>query len=71
MRSSRRREGTTQECSGVVLEVYTAYRVSNSELLGFGRDHVELLNFVQDRIRMHGVRCFPENLRREDFRWLT
>ena len=24
---------------------------------------VELLNFVQDRIRIHGVRGFPENLR--------
>ena len=23
---------------------------------------VELLNFVQDRTRMHGVRGFPENL---------
>jgi hypothetical protein len=30
---------------------------------------VELLNFVQDRIRMHGVRGFLENLRRENFRW--
>jgi hypothetical protein len=30
---------------------------------------VELLNFVQDRIRMHEVHRFPENLRREDFRW--
>jgi hypothetical protein len=30
---------------------------------------VELLNFVQNRTRMHGVRGFPENLRRENFRW--
>jgi len=30
---------------------------------------VELPNFVQDRIRMHGVHGFPENLRRENFRW--
>jgi hypothetical protein len=30
---------------------------------------VELLNFVQDCTRMHGVRCFPESLRRENFRW--
>ena len=30
---------------------------------------VELLNFVQDRTRMHGVRRFPENLRGEHFRW--
>jgi hypothetical protein len=30
---------------------------------------VELLNFVQDRIRMHGVRGFLESLRRENFRW--
>jgi hypothetical protein len=30
---------------------------------------VELLNFVQDRTRMHGARGFPENLRRENFRW--
>ena len=27
---------------------------------------VELLSFVQDRIRMHGVRGFPENLKREN-----
>ena len=30
---------------------------------------IELLNFVQDRARMHGVRCFPESLRRGNFRW--
>jgi hypothetical protein len=29
---------------------------------------VELLNFVQDRIRMHRVHGFPENLRRDSFR---
>jgi hypothetical protein len=29
---------------------------------------VELLNFVQDRTRMHRVRSFPENLRSEHFR---
>jgi hypothetical protein len=28
-----------------------------------------LLNFVQDRTRMHEVRGFPESLRRENFRW--
>jgi hypothetical protein len=28
-------------------------------------DAVELLNLVQDRTRMHGVRRFPERLRRE------
>jgi hypothetical protein len=28
-----------------------------------------LLSFVQDRIRMHGVREFHERLRREIFRW--
>jgi hypothetical protein len=30
---------------------------------------VELLNFVQDRIRMHGVPGFLESLRRGNFRW--
>jgi hypothetical protein len=30
---------------------------------------VELLNFVQDRIRIHGSRSFPQNLRRENVRW--
>jgi hypothetical protein len=30
---------------------------------------VELPNFVQDRIRMHGVHGFPESLRRKNFRW--
>ena len=30
---------------------------------------VKLLNFVQDRIQMHGVRGFLESLRRENFRW--
>ena len=30
---------------------------------------VELLNFVQDRTVMHGVRGFPESVRRENFRW--
>jgi hypothetical protein len=31
---------------------------------------VELLYFAQDRIRIHGVRGFPENLRGEQrFRW--
>ena len=30
---------------------------------------VELLNFVQDRIRMHRVHGFPENLRKDSFRW--
>ena len=30
---------------------------------------VQLLSFVQDRTRMHGVRSFLESLRRESFRW--
>jgi len=30
---------------------------------------VKLLNFVQDRIRMHGVRGFLRSLRRENFGW--
>jgi hypothetical protein len=29
-------------------------------------DAAELLNLVQDRTRMHGVRRFPESLRREN-----
>src|ERR1700730_7423421 len=32
---------------------------------------VELLRFVQNRVRMHWVSGFPENLRRENFRGLT
>jgi hypothetical protein len=32
-------------------------------------DVVELLSFVQDRIRMHGYATFFESLRRENFRW--
>jgi len=31
---------------------------------------IELLNFVQDRTRMHGNAAFL-SLRRENFRWLT
>lgn len=30
---------------------------------------VELSNFVQNRLRMHGVHGFPASLRRENFRW--
>jgi len=30
---------------------------------------VELLNFVQNRIRMHAIRGFQESLRRGNFRW--
>jgi len=34
-----------------------------------GAHVIELLNFVQDRIRRHGVRGFLESLRRDNFRW--
>ncbi len=30
---------------------------------------VELLDFLQDRNRMHGIRGFLESLRRDNFRW--
>ena len=30
---------------------------------------IELLDFMQDRSRLHGVHSFPESLRREEFRW--
>ena len=40
------------------------------------REHVETIAyavqmpcFLQDRIQGHGVRTFPESLRRENFRW--
>jgi len=32
-------------------------------------DVVELLNFVQDCIRMHGISQLSRNPKRENFRW--